>query len=100
MREELWDLIAKIPPGRVVSYGELGRALHNPASGYMVGRAMAGCPPDLPWWRVVGKTGQLPIHKRDPHLAREQRQRLLDEGVDFADNIIEMDRYGWVPDAE
>ncbi|HMS55093.1 MAG TPA: MGMT family protein [Fimbriimonadaceae bacterium] len=100
MREELWTLLAKVPAGRVVAYGELGRALKNPASGYMVGRAMAACPPELPWWRVVGKSGALPIHKRDPHLAMEQQERLRAEGIDFQDNIVDMARFGWVFDAE
>lgn len=84
----LWDVVRSIPSGRVASYGAVGRALPNPASGYMVGRWMAGCPGDVPWWRVVNKRGELPINKRDPRLATDQQLRLEAEGVEFNDGRI------------
>jgi alkylated DNA nucleotide flippase Atl1 len=37
----------------------------------------------VPWWRVVGKDGTLRISKRNPLLARDQRDRLETEGVGF-----------------
>ena len=43
----------------------------------MVGRAMARCPGDVPWWRVVHADGTM---KGTPG-ADEQRARLADEGV-------------------
>jgi methylated-DNA-protein-cysteine methyltransferase related protein len=79
----LWQVVSSIPPGRVVSYGAVGRALPAPASGWMVGRWMAQCPEGVPWWRVVAATGDLPTHKRDPRLAQDQRRRLEAEGVEF-----------------
>lgn len=80
-----------------MSYGDLGRALHHPASGYMVGRWMAQCPDDLPWWRVVAKDGRLPIHKRDPYAAEEQRRFLEIEGVSFDESCVNMTRHSWLP---
>lgn len=85
---ELWGLVKRIPKGRVASYGEIGRALKYPASGFQVGRWMARCPDGIPWWRVVGKTGTLPINKRDPSLSSEQEQRLLQEGATILDGIV------------
>ena len=79
--EELWALVKRIPPGRVAAYGALGRALDRPISGYLVGRMMARCPDDVPWWRVVSRDGQMVVHKRDPILAEEQRRKLRAEGV-------------------
>lgn len=79
--EELWQLVRDIPRGKVCSYGDLGRALHHPATGFMVGRWMAQCPEDVPWWRVVAKDGRLPINRRDPLMASEQARRLESEGV-------------------
>jgi len=79
--DELWDIVRRIPSGTVASYGAVGRALSNPSSGYMVGRWMAQCPADVPWWRVVGKDGHLPVNKRSPDLARTQRDFLAEEGV-------------------
>ncbi len=79
--EELWAVVRSIPAGHVASYGDVGRALRNPASGFIVGRWMTQCPPDVPWWRVVAKDGRLPVTKRDPHLGSEQERRLREEGA-------------------
>lgn len=78
---ELYDLVRRIPPGMVASYGDLGRVLDRPVSGVIVGRWMARDVRDVPWWRVVAKDGTLPVWKRDASLEDEQVQRLLDEGV-------------------
>ncbi len=83
--EELWALVRAIPSGRVSSYGALGRALERPMSGYLVGRMMARCPADVPWWRVVTRDGRLATHKRDPNLADEQRRRLVSEKTPITD---------------
>jgi methylated-DNA-protein-cysteine methyltransferase-like protein len=85
MRDTLYELVRRIPAGRVTSYGALGRALENPVSGYLVGRAMGACPPDVPWWRVVARDGSLPVNKRSPELAEEQRAHLAREGVPIDD---------------
>ena len=90
-------MVRAIPVGRVTSYGEVGRALRHPATGRMIGRWMAGCPQDVPWWRVVDKQGRLPIGKRDPHLEREQSELLADEGVEVKNQAVDMERYGYVP---
>lgn len=55
-------------------------------------------PETVPWWRVVGKDGDLRITKRDPRLARLQRQLLQQEGVTFLeDGRVDMQRCQWQP---
>lgn len=81
--EELFALVRQIPPGRCCAYGDLGRALKNPVSGLIVGRWMHRCPDDLPWWRVIGADGRLPVGKRGPEFERLQRERLEAESVPF-----------------
>lgn len=54
----------------------------------MVGRWMAGCPDDLPWWRVVNRLGELPVAKRGPELAMLQRTQLEAEGVEFESDRV------------
>lgn len=94
--QELWEVVRRIPPGRVSSYGEVGRALRHPASGYVVGRWMASAPEGVPWWRVAAKDGRLPIQKRSPGMANEQQERLRAEGVAFLpDGRVDMARHGW-----
>lgn len=91
--QPLWDVVRRIPRGRVASYGAVGQALPTPASGYMVGRWMASCPPDVPWWRVVAKDGRLPVNKRSPELAHEQRERLIAEGVPMLAEGVALDAF-------
>lgn len=93
----LWQVVRTIPPGSVASYGAVGRALPNAATGYMVGRWMAACPADVPWWRVVNKRGELPINKRDPRLATDQQSRLEAECVKFEDGRISPGAF-WEPE--
>jgi len=83
--DELWSLVKKIPYGKVTSYGALGRALQRPISGFLVGRAMANCPPDIPWWRVVDRHGLFVVAKKDPVAAETQRQKLKEEKTEMAD---------------
>src|SRR5262245_18885834 len=97
MQAELWALVKSIPRGKVCSYGELGRALRNPTSGYMVGRWMAQCPDGLPWWRVVGKNGEMRTASRDPELAEIQRQHLRKERVKIVDDAVDMISHSYMP---
>ncbi len=76
-------LVRAIPAGRVMSYGAVGAACRPPISGYICGRIMNRSAREVPWWRVVAKDGALPINKRAPQLAAEQRRRLTEEGVHF-----------------
>ncbi|MDQ2986743.1 MAG: MGMT family protein [Armatimonadota bacterium] len=96
--QELWDIVTSIPRGRVCSYGDVGAALRNPMSGFLVGRRMASAPADVPWWRVVAKGGTLPVGKRHPRLMSEQEERLREEGVPFSDRgVVEMESARWTP---
>jgi len=90
---ELWGLVKSIPRGKVASYGELGRALSRPSSGYMVGRWMAVAPKGLPWWRVVGKNGEMRTESRDPELAKMQRDHLAKEKVRIVDGAVDMEAH-------
>ena len=91
---QIYDLARAIPSGRVLSYGALGAQCEPPISGYICGRIMNNVPLGVPWWRVVAKDGALPISKRNPHLAHEQRTKLEAEGVRFdEENRVLMERF-------
>lgn len=49
----VWEAVSKIPPGRVMAYGEVARAAGYPRHARMVSRAMSRSPEPLPWYRVV-----------------------------------------------
>ena len=95
--DELWELVRAIPRGNVSGYGDLGRALSRPVSGLLVGRWMASCPADIPWWRVVGADGRLPLWKRDANLERIQQDRLVEEGVEFEEGRVKMEKFRYIP---
>jgi len=84
----VYALVKKIPRGRVVTYGQLAKALRLPGGARTAGRAMAACPSGqgVPWHRVVGADGRLLI--REPH-ASLQRKLLETEGVTVAEKRIQ-----------
>jgi methylated-DNA-protein-cysteine methyltransferase-like protein len=83
---QVYERARAIPAGRVLAYGALGARCDPPISGYICGRIMNQATQDVPWWRVVAKDGSLPISKRNPTLAQEQRDKLQAEGVEFDDD--------------
>lgn len=85
-REQVFDVVRRVPFGEVTSYGAVGQALDRPVSGLLVGRALATCPDDVPWWRVVGRDGTLLTATRSPHIADDQRRRLVGEGREFTED--------------
>ena len=72
------DVVRRVPPGSVVTYGDVGRLLGSSTIARQVGWALAASEPDVPWHRVVNAQGVLTSPS-----AIEQRARLLLDGVTF-----------------
>jgi alkylated DNA nucleotide flippase Atl1 len=53
------DLVAQIPEGRVMSYGDVAAAIGSRAP-RGVGQVMAYSDGDVPWWRVIRASGHPP----------------------------------------
>ena len=83
----VYELVKKIPRGRVMTYGQVAKALRLPGGARTAGRAMAASPSGcgVPWHRVVGAGGRLLI--REPH-ASLQRKLLETEGLIVAEKRI------------
>jgi len=80
--QTIWDVVARIPRGRVSTYGEVAREAGLPGRARQVGYALKHVPKglDLPWHRVVGAGGKIAFPPgTKPH--REQARRLRAEGV-------------------
>src|SRR5918999_1480857 len=95
--ERVYAIVARIPPGRVTTYGRIARALGEPRSARMVGWAMLHVDPsrDLPCHRVVNRIGFLSggWHFGHPDI---MRGLLLDEGVPFKEEYqVDLDRCLW-----
>ena len=100
--QRVWELARQVPYGRVIAYGQLGALIPPPMGMTLkdydafrarwVGGAMAACPDDVPWWRVVNAQGK--ISERPG--AEKQRQLLEAEGVVFDEkDRIDMKKFGW-----
>jgi methylated-DNA-protein-cysteine methyltransferase related protein len=94
--EGVYRLVKKVPRGRVITYGDLARALKLPGGARAVGYALAACPRGrgVPWQRVVGAKGRLLIS--EPH-ASLQRQLLKTEGVVMLGRQVDMAACAWSP---
>lgn len=100
-RSQVLRVVRRIPPGRVTNYGAVAAMAGKPRAARGVGWALSGLPEDtdVPWWRVVNRRGEIST-PRFNHLARIQRALLEDEGVEFREGRIPLERFGWDPDVE
>ena len=55
---EVYSVVAKIPAGRVTTYGQIARLVGMPGYARRVGHALAAAPAGLPCHRVVNSAGQ------------------------------------------
>jgi alkylated DNA nucleotide flippase Atl1 len=89
--EAVWALVRMVPSGRATTYGDIAEAYYGVRKGARgIGQAMARCPGDVPWWRVVLADGS--IVERPS--AGEQRARLREEGVPVAGGKVLWDEAG------
>lgn len=96
--KEIYDIVKRIPPGRVMNYGQIAQLLKRRLSARAVGWALHQSPPGLPWQRVVNAIGECPSDKLGTHPPGLQRALLEAEGVQFGSNgRIDMQKYRWWP---
>ena len=57
--ERVYALVAQIPKGRVMTYGQIAAMCGSAQASRIVGGIAHFGPPDLPWQRVVNKKGGL-----------------------------------------
>jgi len=72
-KQQVWEITKLVPKGRVTSYGAIAKAVGFPNHSRHVGKAMGGCPPDVPAHRVISGSGMLSVP--------EFQQRLEAEGI-------------------
>jgi methylated-DNA-protein-cysteine methyltransferase-like protein len=83
--EAIWRVVAAIPRGSVSTYGAVAARAGLPRGARLVGRALGAAPNALalPWHRVLGAGGRI-VFPHGSRLFREQRRRLLAEGLSVA----------------
>jgi methylated-DNA-protein-cysteine methyltransferase-like protein len=108
-RAQVYGVVSSIPAGRVMTYGQIAALILPPAGvdlhayehvkARWVGYAMAECPEELPWQRVVNSHGRIsPRGGEGPEI---QRLLLTEEGVVFDESgRVDLARFVWEPEPE
>ena len=96
-RERVQALVAQIPKGRVMTYGQLAAICGNARAARIVGGIAHFGDHQLPWQRVVNKQGGLAAGY--PGGRKAHAQHLRSEGVEVTDDyyVIDMTERLWYP---
>jgi methylated-DNA-protein-cysteine methyltransferase-like protein len=95
-RQRVEAIVAQIPPGRVMTYGQLAALCGNARAARIVGGVAHFGDPALPWQRVVNKQGGLAAGYPGGRSAHAEHLRL--EGVMIADDhVVDVDSLLWWP---
>jgi len=97
--EKVYEVVRKIPFGRVTSYGSIAKYIGSPQSSRMVGWAMNASHkiPEVPAHRVVNKIGLL-TGKHHFEGTNLMQQLLESEGVEINKNqIVNFSSLFWDP---
>ena len=98
---QVWAFVRQIPSGKVATYGQVMKALPRPkeveiddykiSASRWVGSAMAACPNDVPWHRVINSQGKI-SHQTG---VEDQKALLILEGVLFLKDRVDLKVYQW-----
>lgn len=89
-------IVAQVPRGKVVTYGQLAILAGRPRAARLVGWLAHGGPSDLPWQRVVNRFGGLARGYTGGRYG--QRIELERDGVVVRDDgTVDLARYQWWP---
>ncbi|WP_409028955.1 MGMT family protein [Gracilimonas sediminicola] len=99
--ERVYEVVARIPQGKVTSYGAIARYLGVESGARMVGYAMNNYRSydlgyELPAHRVLNRLGQLT--GRAHFEGDTMKERLQQDGVQFKeDYTVDIERHFWNP---
>jgi tRNA dimethylallyltransferase len=97
MKDQVYELVAKIPKGRLMTYGQIAAICGHPRAARTVGQIAHWGPPELPWHRVVHKDGKLAKGFTDGGYVAHKRD-LEAEGVKIdAEYKADIKRLLWQP---
>jgi len=99
-RERVYEIVRQIPPGRVMTYGQLAEILGEGYTARTVGFAMHAADETVPWHRVINAQGACSTGRVivPPDL---QQRMLVSEGVVFNEKgRCDLGRYRWSPEGE
>ncbi len=92
--ETIYEVIRRIPRGKVATYGQIAYIVGPPCTARRVGWALGALRgrssgPPVPWQRVVNARGESSV-------GSVQMDLLVGEGIELdADGRIDLERFGW-----
>ena len=95
--DRVYKVVAKIPYGKVTTYGAIAEVCGVKSSARTVGWALnSAANSNLPCHRVVNRFGALSgkIHFSSPTLMQEL---LESEGIEFIDECVNLEKHLWKP---
>ena len=94
--ELIYDVVKRIPYGKVATYGQIAFLAGNPKWSRVVGYALHVNPdPDsIPCYRVVNRFGE-PSKAFAFGGLNEQIMLLKDEGIEVVDGRVDLSKYLW-----
>lgn len=96
-RERVYALVAQIPSGRVMTYGDIAVLCGQANAARIVGGIAHFGPIDLPWHRVVNRFGDMASGYYDGK--RGHQSALEDEGFEIRDfRIVDFAERRWLPE--
>ncbi|CDK14563.1 6-O-methylguanine DNA methyltransferase [Erwinia amylovora LA635] len=94
-QQRIWQIIAAIPHGSVVTYGDVALLAGSPRAARQVGGVLKRLPEGskLPWHRVINRKGEISLAG---DVFVRQRLALLSENIEVSlEGKICLQRYRW-----
>jgi methylated-DNA-protein-cysteine methyltransferase related protein len=100
-RKRVYEIVRRIPSGRVMTYGQIADLLGEGYTARTVGFVMHAADEETtPWQRVINSQGACSTGR--VILPPDKQQRMLEaEGITFdARGRCDLSRYRWIPEEE
>ncbi len=98
--QRIYDVVRRIPEGRVATYGQVAALAGLPGHARQVGYALHALPEgsDVPWQRVINARGEVSQRSGPGWEEGYQRHLLEEEGVVFdLRGRVDLKRFRWRP---
>lgn len=98
-RDRVYTLVAQIPKGRVMTYGDIAAICGSPFAARQVGQIAHFGPSELPWQRVVNRNGGLASAYSFGGLDRHKAD-LESDGIEVDENyrVVGFEVRRWSPE--
>ncbi len=96
----IYDIVRKIPPGKVATYGQIADLAGLYGKARLVGYALfrVDIEDDIPWQRVINAQGEISYSFQRQGGDYLQKVLLAEEGIEFQSNgKVNLNKYRWQP---